>query len=177
MQQREVVLYIAMSVDGYIAKEDGDINWLSVVDTPNEDYGYNEFISTIDTVIMGRKTYDKVLTFGIKFPHKDRKCYVLSNTKTGKDENVEFYRGDLIKLIMKIRKENSKNIFIDGGAETVFELMKTGIIDKFVISIIPVILGSGISLFKSGSPEHKLKLTGCKSFNSGLVQLFYEKQK
>src|SRR4051812_24677761 len=95
MEQRLVILYIAMSVDGYIAGENGDISWLSTVEIPGEDYGYGEFIKTVDTVIMGRKTYEKVLSFGIGFPHADKKCYVISRERKGVEENVTFYNGSL----------------------------------------------------------------------------------
>lgn len=81
MGKRKVRVYIAASLDGYIAHSDGDIDWLDSVARPDEDYGYAAFIETIDTVIMGRKTYEKVLSFGGEFPHADRDCYVLSRTE------------------------------------------------------------------------------------------------
>src|SRR5512136_2254475 len=124
MHNRQVILYIATSLDGYIARNNGDISWLSKVERQGEDYGYGDFIKTVDTVIMGRKTYEKVLTFGGVFPHRDRKCYVFSRTRRGKDENVEFYSGPIDELIAEIRKSEGLNIFCDGGAEVVFELMK-----------------------------------------------------
>lgn len=172
---RQVVLFIAMSLDGYIAKEDGNLDWLSVVDNPPEDYGYGNFINSVDTVIMGRKTYDKVMSFGIGFPHKDKKCYVISRTQKGKDENVEFYGGNLAELIADIRKTKGSDIFIDGGAEIVNELMKKHLIDKFIISIIPIFIGSGVSLFQQGRPEMNVKLIKSIPFPSGLVQLWYSK--
>jgi dihydrofolate reductase len=175
MAERKVVLYIAMSLDGFIAKENDDISFLSLVENPPEDYGYNDFIKTVDTVIMGRKTYDKVLSFGIDFPHKDKKCYVISASRTGKDENVEYYNGDPGKLIGKIRQTEGKDIFIDGGAQIVNELMQQKLIDKFIISIIPVMLGKGISLFQNIRPEQNLKFLRSATFPSGLVQLWYEK--
>jgi dihydrofolate reductase len=177
MKQRNVVLYIAMSLDGYIAKADGDISWLSMVETPGEDYGYSKFIQTIDTVILGRKTYDKVLSFGIPFPHKGRKCYVLSRSKTGTNENVTFHNSSMKALLEKIRKEDGKDIFCDGGAETIFELMRENLVDNYVISIIPIMLGGGIRLFKEGYPEHQLKLTETRRYPTGLVQLWYEKSR
>jgi dihydrofolate reductase len=106
-----------MSLDGYIAKEDGDISFLSVVESKGEDYGYNDFIQNIDTVIMGRKTYDTVLGFGIEFPHAERRCYVLSKTRTGSDENVIYYNGELKDLLADLKsEEDGLNIFCDGGA-------------------------------------------------------------
>jgi len=174
-EKRKVVLYIAESLDGFIAKEDNDISWLSIVEKPNEDYGYNDFVNTIDTVIMGRKTYEKVLSFGIEFPHKDKKSYVLSRTLEGTNENVEFYNGTINDLIKKLKSEDGKNIFIDGGAEVVREFRNENLIDEYIISIIPVLLGKGIRLFKDANMENKLKLIESKVFDSGLVQLKYER--
>jgi dihydrofolate reductase len=101
---RQLVLYIAMSLDGYIAKDEDNLDFLSVVETPGEDYGYASFQKEVDTVIWGRKTYDKVLSFGIEFPHKDKRCIVLSGTKQGRDENVEFYNGPVEELIGTLKK-------------------------------------------------------------------------
>ena len=171
---RKVVLYIATSLDGYIAGENDDLSFLSMVEKLGEDYGYNDFIKTVDTVIMGRKTYDKVLSFGIDFPHRDKKCYVLSRTRKGADENVEFFNGDISVLIHSIRKTDGKDVFIDGGAELVFELMKQDLIDRYIISIIPVMLGNGTPLFKPGRPQQNLKLIDSKIFPSGLAQLWYD---
>ena len=171
---RDLVLYIAMSLDGFIAKENGDISFLSIVEDPTEDYGYEKFANTIDTVIMGRKTYEKILSMG-PYPHPGIKSYVLSKSREGNDENVEFYNGDLKLLIQNLKAQNGKNIFIDGGAETVNELMKQDLIDKYIISIIPVHLGDGIRLFKQERPEQKLKLISSEAFPSGLVQLSYER--
>lgn len=163
-----------MSLDGYIAKDDGDISFLSVVQSPEEDYGYGEFLKTVDTVIIGRKTYDKILTFGVGFPYHDRKCYVISRHKQGSDKDVEFYNGDIRQLIATLQSKDGKDIFIDGRAEIVFELMKQNLIDKYIISIIPHLLGNGISLFKLSRNEQKLKLIHSITFPGGLVQLWYE---
>ena len=177
MNDRKVILYIAMSLDGYIARENGDISWLSVVEKTGEDYGYSKFIESIDTVIMGRKTYEKVMSFGIEFPHKDKKCYVISRAKTGIDENVEYYSGSFEELITTLKKKDGKNIFVDGGAEIVNELMKINRLDEFVISIVPIFLGNGIRLFKDGRHEQNLKLIDSTKFSTGLVQLWYKNLK
>lgn len=173
---RKVILYIAMSLDGYIAKEDNNIDFLSVVESKGEDYGYASFQKEVDTLIWGRRTYDKVLSFGIDFPYKDKKCYVLSRTRTGKDENVEYYNGAIKELIEGLKKQKGKDIYCDGGGETVFSLLKEGLIDRLIISAIPHLLGSGIRLFKSGRPEQALKFRKSISFPTGLVQLWYNKK-
>lgn len=174
---RNVVLFIAISMDGYIARKNGDIDWLSIVEDPKEDYGYKEFIKSVDTVIMGRKTYDKVRSFDCDFPHLDKKCYVISRSQRSSDQYVEFYRGDVRELINKIRQQDGLNIFLDGGAQVVNEFMMKDLIDEYIISIIPVLLGSGIPLFGGDTPEIKLRLCESNTFSSGLVQLFYSRSK
>jgi len=150
---RKVILYIGMSLDGYIAKDEDNIDFLSKVDIPGEDYGYEDFQQNVDTLIWGRKTYDKLLSFGIPFPHKDKKCYVLSHTRTGINEDVEYYGGSLPALISKLKNEEGKHIYCDGGGEAVFCLLKDKLIDKMVISVIPYLVGQGVKLFKDGRPE------------------------
>jgi len=171
---RQVILYIAMSLDGFIAKDEDNIDFLSIVDVPGEDYGYYSFEKEVDTLIWGRKTYDKLLSFGVDFPHSDKKCYVLSKTKSGADENVTFYNGELKDLIETLKQQEGKNIYCDGGGEVVFELLKHALIDKMIISIIPHLVGNGIRLFRENRPEQNLKCTRSITFPSGLVQLWYD---
>lgn len=171
--QRKVILYIAQSLDGFIARENNDISWLSIVERDNEDYGYNSFVESIDTVFMGRKTYEKVLSFGIEFPHKGRICYVLSNSLKGSDENVQFFSGDLNELVSKLKLENGKSIFIDGGSEVVRTFRNSNLIDEYIISIIPILLGKGIRLFGDVEIESNLELRESRVYESGLVQLKY----
>jgi dihydrofolate reductase len=174
LMSSKIILYIAMSLDGYIAKEDGSIDWLSMVDTPGEDYGYAEFVKSVGTIIMGRKTYEKILSLGAGYLHRDKTNYVLSNEKTGSDENVTFYSGSLEELILKTKQKENGHIFIDGGASVVHALLSHHLIEECVISIIPVILGGGIRLFQDGLPETKLTLISSEAFPSGLVQLWYQ---
>lgn len=171
--ERKVILYIAMSLDGYIAKPDDDLGFLSIVEKEGEDYGYGEFIKTIDTVIIGRKTYDKVMSMEIGFPYADKNVFVFTRTSISDTDAVKFYSGNLKTLITKIKSENGKNIFCDGGAETVNELLYDDLIDEFIISMIPVLVGDGKKLFKDGRPEQRLKLISTKHFDTGLVQLHY----
>ena len=164
-----------MSLDGYIAKDEDNIDFLSIVDRPGEDYGYMAFETEIDTIIWGRKTYDKLLSFGIPFPHKDKRCIVLSRTRTGKDDKIEYFNGSVSDLVAELRQQPGKGIYCDGGAEVVYALLKERLIDKMIISIIPHLVGDGVRLFKDGLPEQALKLTRSSTFPSGLVQLCYEK--
>jgi dihydrofolate reductase len=174
---RPLTLFIAMSLDGYIAGPDDDLSFLSMVELPGEDYGYEAFTETVDTVIMGRKTYDKVRSFGIEFPHRDRKCYVFSNSRSGSDDHVEFYSGSPENLIRRLKEEKGKGIYCDGGARLAQQLIRLDMMDKYVISIIPVLLGKGVKLFEEHPEMLKLHLEYVKSFPSGLVQLCYSRRK
>ncbi|UZR96944.1 dihydrofolate reductase family protein [Chondrinema litorale] len=170
---RKLILYIAMSLDGYIAKKDSNIDFLSMVEVPNEDYGYHAFQYQVDTVIWGRKTFDKVLSFGIDIPHKDKNVYVISKSQTGTKEHV-VYHNNVVELIKKLKTKEGKDIYCDGGGEIVFELLKNSLIDRLIISVIPHLLGNGIPLFKDGRPEQNIKYKQSISYPSGLVQLWYD---
>lgn len=174
---RKTVLYIAMSLDGYIAKPNDDLDFLSLVNEEGQTYGYTGFIQTVDTVILGRKTYDKILSYGISFPHADKQTFVITRTPRPDFDNVTFYSRSLKELVTQLKEQAGKTIYIDGGAEVVNELMKENLIDEFIISIIPVFLGEGISLFKTGRPEETLELIYSSSYEKGLVQLHYRIKK
>lgn len=171
---RKLVLYIAMSLDGYIAKQDGAIDFLSIVNSDkNEDFGHGTFMESIDTVIWGRKTYEKVLSFGDGVPYANKKIYVISRSKKEGDGAVEF-TDDVVDLIYTLKNEPGKNIYCDGGGEIVSELLKNKLFDRLIISIVPHILGEGIKLFKGGAPEQALKFKNSITYPSGLVQLHYD---
>lgn len=172
---RKVILYIATSLDGYIAKPNDDLGFLSIVQKAGEDYGYTDFVNSIDTVIIGRKTYDWVLTQVKEFPHADKTSYVVTHKPRPAIGKIKFYTGNLKELVLRLRTEQGKNIFVDGGAEIVNELLKDNLIDEFIISVIPVLVGNGTKLFKDGRPEQKLKLMSSKSFEKGLVQMHYKR--
>ena len=171
---RKVILYIATSLDGYISKPNDDLGFLSIVEQEGQDYGYADFVKTVDTVILGRKTYDKIISMGFGFPHADKDAYIITRTPRPNIGSVKFYTGDLKKLVEDLKSESGKNIFCDGGAEIVNELLKENLIDEFIISVIPILVGSGTKLFKDGRPEQKLELVSVKSFNKDLTQLHYK---
>lgn len=171
---RKVVLYIAMSLDGYIAKPNDDLSFLNIVEKEGEDYGYSAFISTVDTVILGRKTYDWV-TAQVDFPHADKESYVITRTPKPSMGRTIFYTGNLKDLINDLKNKEGKNIFCDGGAVLVNELLKEQLIDELIISVIPILVGEGKKLFVEGNPEQKLQLSSVKNYDTGLVQLHYKK--
>ena len=170
---RKLCLFIAMSLDGFIAKPDGNISFLSMVEKEGEDYGYTAFMEGIDTVILGRKTYDKVSSMVPEWEYGNRDVYVLTRTPRPDSGKKKFYFGDLNELITTLKSRNGKNIFCDGGAETVSLFLQDELFDELIISIIPVLLGDGIKLFGNNSQEQKLHLVSSKAFEKGLVQLHY----
>ena len=173
----KVIVYIAMSLDGYIADSSGNLDFLDLVIEENEDYGYCEFIDSVSTVIIGRKTYDKILSFGIPFPHPDKEVFVISHTSRLISRKIHFYTGSLAKLIEDLKNSKVKNIFVDGGGKLVSTMISQNLVDEIIISIIPIILGDGIPLFNNNLDQKKLKLIDSKSFNKGLVQLHYSIEK
>jgi dihydrofolate reductase len=172
---RKLILYIACSLDGYIAKPGDDLGFLGVVEQEGEDYGYADFVKTVDAVIVGRKTYDKVLSMGFEFPHADKDAYIITRTPRPNIGSIKFYTGDISSLVGRLKMEAGKNIFCDGGAEIVNELLNAYLIDEFIISVVPILVGSGTKLFKDGRPEQKLTLVSVKSFEKGLIQLHYKR--
>src|SRR5690606_24227716 len=164
---------------GYIAKPNDDLSFLKLVEKEGEDYGYTEFTADIDTIILGRKTYDYVLK-EIGSSHYDngqRDVYVITKTERPSIGRTTFYSGNLTDLVQRLKSENGKNIYCDGGAEIINELLKQDLIDEFVISVIPILLGNGTRLFKDNRPEQQLEFVSTKSFDTGLTQLHYKRKR
>lgn len=175
---RKISLFIAMSLDGYIAKPNDDLSFLNLVQREGEDYGYAKFTGSIDTLIIGRKTYDYVLK-NVGASHYDngqRDVYVVTRNQRPKIGRTTFFTGSLPDLVKKLKSEDGKNIYCDGGAEVINELLKHDLIDEFIISVIPVLLGEGTRLFKDGRPEQQLEFAQVETFDTGLAQLHYKKK-
>lgn len=179
MSNRKLVLYISMSLDGFLATKDDDISWLSIVEKEGEDYGYSDFTKDVDTYIVGKSTYEvvKKLTGGV-FPQSELyKCYVVTRQEKDAEGDVTFYNGDLSELIEKLKSEDGKNIYCDGGGQIVKLLMEKNLIDEYIVSIIPIVLGDGKRLFLGGTERFSLKSKSVKQFDTDLVQLHYVRKK
>lgn len=171
--KRKVIVYIAASLDGFIAGPDGDLSFLSQVEKQGEDYGYAAFVETVDTVILGKNTYDKVASMGYAFPHADKEAYIITRTERPADGTTFFYTGDVAELVRNLKAKEGKSIFIDGGAYVVNLLLQAQLIDEIYLSVVPVVLGSGIALFHHGNPTQQILLKSVQHFDTGLVQLHY----
>jgi len=161
-------LYIASSLDGYVARENGDIDWLPQSDAS----GYNEFYNTIDVVIMGKTTYDQILTFG-EYPYKDKKSYVFTrNNSNARDENVEFV-SDSDEFGKDILPKLDGNIWLIGGGQIISTFVNHGIVDEIILSIVPIVIGKGIPLFQNIQKETKLELVKTTNYDK-LVEIHYK---
>ena len=176
---RKVSLFIAMSLDGYIADSNGDVNWLEGCGDDSENIdSYSEFIKDIDTVLMGWNTYYQV-AFELspkEWIYKNLTTYVFTHRDCNSSEKIKFLNEDVCQFLKKIKSEEGKGIWICGGANLIQQLMEDNLIDEYYISIIPTILGEGISLFNKTSKERKLRLISTRKYN-GIVEVIYTPRK
>lgn len=164
-------VFIATSLDGYIARSDGGIDWLSVVERPGEDYGFGEFYGSVDALVLGRKTWETALGFP-EWPYAGKRVVVMSREAREGRHGEEFHRGSPEELAAALRADGVRRVYVDGGA-TIRGFLAAGLIDDLTVSVIPVLLGAGITLFGEGVPETRLTLQGSRAYESGLMQLRY----
>ena len=170
----KVVLYIAMSLDGKIARSNDQLDWLFAVEGDG-DNGYAEFFKTVGAVIMGRKTYEEVLKLEEgAYPYKDMPNYIITRNPDREAEHVTFSDEPIEELIHRLKGEVNQDIWLIGGGEVIKAAMEHDLIDRYEIAIAPVILGEGIPLFPEGTKETKLRLTSQRA-SGQFVMVTYEK--
>lgn len=173
-----IVLYLAVSVDGYLADEQGGVDWLvgdgSQPDAPGS---YPAFLETVDAVVMGWTTYHQLITelSPDHWPYAGLPCYVVTHRQEADREGIFFWNRELTDLADKLTGSYAGNIWICGGASVAGQLLRKGRIDKLWLSVIPTILGKGVRLFPEFSRELPLKLVSTEQWN-GIVDLIYEKR-
>lgn len=166
----KIVLYIATSLDGFIADRNSSTDWLFT----DADYGYVDFYASVDALVMGRKTYEQSLSLSAGWPFEGKATYVLTRSPGNwSHPKAEFVNEDILPLIKRLRTQYKKDIWLVGGAEIVDAFREQRLIDEYIISIHPVILGGGTLLFREERLPEWLKLEGVLSYPSGLVQLRY----
>lgn len=178
-------VYIATSADGYIATPEGDVDWLHAAGNPaadmgnNSDMGFNDFMASVDCMIMGRKCMEKISSFNLtpeQWPYGDTKIFVLSHSLKVSPENlrgkVEMYSGDIPALINQLEGKGFEHAYIDGGA-TITSFINLQLINEMTITKAPVILGEGIPLF--GKINNKIKLINSEAigFPNNFIQVKY----
>ena len=171
---RKVIVHIATSADGYIAGPGGDIEWLTSRPAPKGFYGMEAFMKTIDTKLLGRKTYDLSLTMGAKFDPKSP-TIVFSRQPPPADipAGVEFANDAIGPFVSRLREQPGKDIWLMGGGEIISSFLDEHAIDEFVISVVPVFIGDGIPLIARRHRHVRLELQSVERFEDGLVQLHY----
>ncbi|WP_050180356.1 dihydrofolate reductase family protein [Domibacillus robiginosus] len=167
---RKSVLYIAASLDGFIAGKDGNVDWLDDVEGDGSDNGYLSFYETVDTLLMGRGTYEKVLELTDDFPYAGKKCFVLSRTMKGKTDQVTFTDEALPTVLEKAEG----TVWIVGGGQVVQECLNHRLLDELFIAVIPKVLGGGIPLFPPGT-EASLSLVDAEKIGD-IVSIHYKRK-
>ena len=173
-----IVLYLAMSVDGYIADEQGGVSWLEGDGSkPDTSGSYPAFYETVEAIVMGWTTYHQIVTALSPdiWPYEGRPCYVVTHRQRENRENVCFWNGELTALADQLKTESKGNVWICGGASVARQLLKENRIDKLWLSVIPTVLGKGVRLFPGLHRELPLKLVATEHYN-GIVDLVYEKR-
>jgi len=175
---RKISLFIAMSLDGYIADSKGDVDWLNGQGNDNENIDtYSEFTKSIDTILMGWNTYHQVLTelSPQEWIYNDFTTYVITHNKHASSKKIRFVNINPVDLVKRLKEENGKDVWICGGANLIQQLVNEDLIDNYYITIIPTLLGSGIRLFENAKHEIKLRLLYTQSYN-GMIDLIYTRR-
>lgn len=170
-------VYIAASLDGFIARPDGSLDWLPSPD-PGEDYGYAAFFETVDAMVVGRNTWETVLEFDDN-PCANTPIVVLSRSLGAMDipaplrDRVSVHPGPPSQVSAHLKERGFRSVYVDGG-QTIQSFLRAGLIGEMTITTVPVLLGSGIPLFGTLNLEHRLHLRGTATYASGLVQSVYD---
>ena len=172
-EARKVIVHIGTSADGYIARPDGDLEWLTSRPAPPGFYGMNAFMKSIDTKLLGRKTYEASLRLGAKFGAKDRTIVFSRHAPPAPPSGVEFVNGDIGAFVNRLREQPGKDIWLMGGGDLIASFLDAHAIDEFVISMAPVFIGDGIPLIARRHRHVPLELISSERFEDGLVQLRY----
>lgn len=174
---RKIKLYIAVSIDGFIADKNGRVEWLENLPNPDFlDYGYFDMYNSIDTTLMGNITYQQVLGFDMPFPYSDKTNFVFTrNQSLTEDENVTFVNDNIIDFVKKLKSKKGKSIWLIGGGQVNSILLNANLIDEMIVSYMPIVLGDGIPLFSSNTQLKPFRLLKSETFSTGVISLTYVK--
>jgi dihydrofolate reductase len=174
----ECAVFVGVSLDGFIARPNGDLDWLmGEGGGDSAEYGYNEFIAAIDAIVMGRRTFEKVLTLG-KWYYGDKRVIVMSHQPIdvsvvqARESAVEQMAGAPSEIVSKLAASGASRLYIDGGI-TIQQFLRAGLIHRLIISRLPVLIGQGIPLFGSLSRDVFLRHIKTKTYPGGMVQSEY----
>jgi len=173
------IIYIATSLDGFIATSDGGIDWLNEIPNPEQsDYGWAEFMSGIDAILMGRNTFEKILTFGF-WPY-EKPVFVMTNSLTKLPEDIvgkaEIVKGNINEIIDQLNQRGYINIYVDGG-KVIQSFLAEDMIDEMIITKVPILLGKGIPLFGEQEQSRMFRHTKTETYNNSLVKSHYVRER
>lgn len=170
----DVRLYIAASLDGFIADREGGVDWLTPYE--NEDVGFDRFFAQIGAIITGRTTYDQARSFNV-WPYGNRPMHVLTSRPLDPDApaGVQAVTGDPADLVARLKAETDGDIWLLGGGVTVANFLARGLVDRLELYVVPELLGFGVRLFPVPGPRQSLTFCGSRSFANGLVELVYQR--
>lgn len=171
---RNVILYSAISLDGFIARNDGSLDWL--YDKSREDYGYDKFYESIDTTLMGFNTYQEILKSDVSFPYLDKTNYVFSRSHSKKEDSnqIRFVKDEIETFVEQLKSQKGKDIWLVSGGEINTAHFRKNLIDQIILTVHPIFIGEGIPLFRPPIPEKRLHQQNLKKFKSGKFQLYYK---
>ena len=174
---RKIKLYIATTIDGYIASNDGDLDWLSEHSNPERhDYGYKDFFSSIDIVILGGNTYRGIISMDVLWPYREKETYIVTRTPFGVKENIHYITDNIIETISELRQKGGKDIWLVGGGKLTTMLLNSDLVDEMIITVIPIILGKGIALFPDYPKMSNWKAIEVHKFENGVSQTKFVKE-
>ena len=173
---RKLIFYGAISFDGCLAREDDSLDWLYGTEG-EEEIGYADFYSTIDTILMGRRTYEQIVSVlsPNRFPYEGKACYVFSKSLSGRNEFVQFVGDDIVEFTRSLKAKAGQSIWVVGGGEALHPMIQARLVDEFIIQIAPAIIGRGIPLFIPGNEDVRLRLLDVRRCGQ-FVELHYEVQ-
>ena len=173
MTPRKVIVHLAMSADGYIARPDGDLEWLTSRPAPKGFYGMDAFMKSVDTKVLGRKTYEVSLQLGAKFDSSGTIVFSRHAPPANAPKGVTFVSEPIGPFISRLREQPGKDIWLMGGGDIIASFLDERAIDEFVVSVVPVFIGDGIPLIARRHRHALLDLLSTERFDDGLVQLHY----
>ncbi len=172
---KKIKLYIAVSIDGYIAQSDGDLDWLMKYPVNTDtNYGYDDFFESIDTVIMGGRTYRDILNMDFAWPYKDKTTYIITRNPLISKGDIYFVSENVIETVSALQNKKGKDIWLVGGGKMISLFLSHELIDEMIITTIPVILGNGIPLFPGISKDSEWETIASHKYENGVTQIHYK---
>ncbi len=168
----KITYYVASSLDGFIARSDGSIDWLDQANSIDEDYGYKDFYQSVDGIIMGGATYRQVLTLG-DWPYAGKQTFILSKTTGQKEPSGAGFFSSIDSLLADIKLQRLQNIWLVGGGVTATALLQHNLITEMIVTYIPIILGKGIRLFSLPAAEKEMTISSSNTYDNGITQIHF----